>query len=37
LYYPIAVASITFIVGSIFLKETKHIEIWREVRAAEEE
>ena len=37
LYYPIAVASITFIVGSIFLKETKHIKIWNEVRIAEEE
>ncbi|OGU33137.1 MAG: MFS transporter [Ignavibacteria bacterium GWA2_35_9] len=37
LYYPIAVASITFIVGSIFLKETRHVEIWNEVRIAEEE
>jgi len=37
LYYPIAVASITFIIGSIFLKETKHIEIWNEVKLAEEE
>ncbi len=37
LYYPIIVASITFIVGSIFLKETRHIEIWNEVRIAEEE
>ncbi len=37
LYYPIIVASITFIVGTIFLKETKHIEIWNEVRIAEEE
>ena len=32
LYYPIAVASITFIVGSLFLKETKHTLIWDEVR-----
>ena len=37
LYYPIAVASITFIVGSIFLKETRHVEIWNEVKLAEEE
>jgi MFS family permease len=31
LIYPIAVASITFIVGSLFLKETKHVRIWDEV------
>ncbi|HEY5884767.1 MAG TPA: MFS transporter [Pyrinomonadaceae bacterium] len=31
LYYPIIVAAITFIVGSLLLKETRHIEIWREV------
>ncbi|HEU4477705.1 MAG TPA: MFS transporter [Pyrinomonadaceae bacterium] len=31
LYYPIIVASITFVVGSLLLKETRHIEIWREV------
>ena len=31
LLYPITVASITFIVGSIFLKETKHVRIWDEV------
>jgi MFS family permease len=31
LYYPIIVASITFVVGSLLLKETKHIRIWREV------
>ena len=31
LYYPIIVATITFIVGSLLLKETRHIEIWREV------
>ncbi|HYE72154.1 MAG TPA: MFS transporter [Blastocatellia bacterium] len=30
LYYPMIVASITFIVGSIFLKETHHIRIWDE-------
>lgn len=37
LYYPIAVGSITFIVGTIFLKETRHIEIWSEIKTAEEE
>ena len=31
LYYPIIVASITFVVGSLLLKETRHVEIWREV------
>jgi MFS family permease len=33
LYYPIAVAGITFIVGSLLLKETRHIEIWKEIEA----
>jgi MFS family permease len=32
LYYPIVVASITFIVGSLFLKETRHTLIWEEIR-----
>ena len=32
LYYPIVVATITFIVGSLFLKETKHTLIWEEIR-----
>ena len=31
LYYPIIVAAITFVVGSLLLKETRHIEIWSEV------
>jgi len=31
LIYPIVVASITFIVGSIFLKETRQVRIWDEV------
>jgi MFS family permease len=31
LYYPIAVAGITFIVGSIVLKETHHVKIWKEL------
>ncbi|HEY6803313.1 MAG TPA: MFS transporter [Pyrinomonadaceae bacterium] len=32
LYYPIAVAALTFVVGSVFLKETKHTLIWDEVK-----
>jgi hypothetical protein len=32
LYYPMIVAGITFIVGSIFLKETRHVKIWQETR-----
>ena len=35
LWYPMIVASITFIVGSIFLKETRHVRIWDEVRGAD--
>ncbi len=31
LYYPIAIASITFVVGSLLLKETRHVRIWDEV------
>ena len=30
LYYPVTVAAITFIVGSVFLKETHHHKIWDE-------
>src|SRR5215471_17558732 len=32
LWYPMAIAAMTFIVGSILLKETVHIKIWREVK-----
>jgi MFS family permease len=35
LWYPMIVASITFIVGSIFLKETRHVRIWDEVRGVD--
>jgi MFS family permease len=31
LAYPISVALITFVVGSIFLKETRHVRIWDEL------
>jgi hypothetical protein len=32
LYYPITVAAITFVVGSLLLKETRHVRIWEEVK-----
>src|SRR5687767_8070815 len=35
LYYPIAVAGITFIVGSLLLKETRHVTIWNELETDE--
>jgi MFS family permease len=31
LYYPIIVAGLTFIVGSLLLKETRHVLIWDEM------
>jgi hypothetical protein len=31
LYYPIAVAAITFVTGSLLLKETHRIRIWKEL------
>lgn len=34
LYYPIFIASLTFLVGSILLKETKNTLIWEEVDPA---
>lgn len=37
LYYPIAVAGITFIVGSLLLRETKHVRIWNEMDANNDE
>src|ERR1044072_2974512 len=33
LYYPIAVAGITFVVGSLLLRETRHVLIWHEVES----
>jgi hypothetical protein len=33
LWYPMAIAAMTFVVGSLFLKETVHVKIWREVAA----
>ncbi len=33
LWYPMAVATLTFIVGSIWLKETVNVKIWTEVGA----
>lgn len=32
LYYPILVAALTFVVGSLLLKETRHVLIWSEPR-----
>jgi MFS family permease len=32
LYYPIVVAGLTFIVGSLLLRETRHILIWEELK-----
>jgi MFS family permease len=32
LYYPIVVATLTFIVGSLLLRETRHTLIWDEVK-----
>ena len=31
LWYPMAVAAMTFVVGSLLLKETVHVKIWTEV------
>jgi len=31
LYYPIGIAAITFVVGSLVLKETHHVRIWKEL------
>jgi len=36
LYYPIIVAAITFVVGSLLLKETRHVLIWEETEPASE-
>ena len=37
LYYPIVVASLTFVIGSLALPETRHMRIWKELspRASE--
>jgi MFS family permease len=34
LYYPMAVASVTFIVGSLFLKDTHNVLIWKELETS---
>ena len=36
LYYPIIVASVTFVVGSLLLKETRGVLIWGEMETASE-
>ncbi|MGH9906137.1 MAG: MFS transporter, partial [Pyrinomonadaceae bacterium] len=35
LYYPIFVASMTFIVGSLLLRETRTVLIWGELQTGE--
>jgi MFS family permease len=35
LYYPIVIASITFVVGSFLLQETKHVLIWDEMKTTQ--
>ena len=35
LIYPIAIALLTFVVGTITLRETRHIKIWHEVHEPE--
>jgi hypothetical protein len=35
LWYPMIVASVTFVVGSMLLKETRHVRIWDEAKGAE--
>jgi MFS family permease len=35
LMYPMIVAGVTFVVGSLLLKETRHIKIWDELDSAE--
>jgi len=37
LYYPIAVAVVTLVVGSLLLKETNSVMIWKELDASEPE
>jgi MFS family permease len=32
LYYPIVVAAVTFVTGSLLLRETHHVKIWKEVQ-----
>lgn len=36
LYYPIGVAALTFVIGSIYLRETARTSIWEEVGGAQE-
>jgi MFS family permease len=33
LYYPIAVALLTFVVGSLLLRESNHVRIWKEIES----
>jgi hypothetical protein len=31
LFYPITVAGLTFLIGSLLLRETRHVLIWEEI------
>jgi hypothetical protein len=33
LYYPITIAALTFVVGSLLLRKTNHVRIWSEVES----
>jgi MFS family permease len=35
LYYPIVIASLTFIIGSLLLKETHSVMIWQEIETSQ--
>jgi MFS family permease len=35
LYYPMIIASITFVVGSLLLPETRHVKIWSEAKGSD--
>jgi hypothetical protein len=36
LYYPIVIAGSTFVVGSLLLRETRHVLIWKELETRED-
>ncbi|MGB7159017.1 MAG: MFS transporter [Tepidisphaeraceae bacterium] len=36
LIYPIAIALMTFVIGSLYLKETAHVRIWDELRGGKD-
>jgi hypothetical protein len=36
LYYPIVIAGSTFVVGSLLLRETRHVLIWKELETVDD-